>query len=76
MNSVQDSQARDSQDNLMDHSNEDSGSTLTEGHKKAIVGMYAHGTSVADLARWYKVSQAEIREVLRPYVRLDDGRAR
>ena len=60
----------------MNDSHENGGSTLTEGHKKAIVGMYAHGTSVADLAKWYRVSQAEIREVLRPHVRLDVGGAR
>ena len=49
--------------------------TLSEGHKKAIVGMYAHGASIPDLAKWYKVSQKEIREILRPHVRLQDGRS-
>lgn len=51
-----------------------SSSRLTEGHKKAIVGMFANGTSIQKLAEWYSVPQAEIREVLRPFVRLQVGR--
>ena len=51
-----------------------SSSKLTEGHKKAIVGMFANGTSIQKLAEWYGVPQAEIREVLRPFVRLQVGR--
>ena len=47
---------------------------LNEGHKKAIVQMYANGASIRDLSTWYKVSQEVIREVLRPYVRLSTGR--
>lgn len=44
--------------------------TLTEGHKKAIVQMYANGSSIRELARWYKVTPAEIREILRPHVKM------
>jgi Mor family transcriptional regulator len=44
-------------------------SMLNEGHKKAIVQMYANGTRIPDLASWYKVSQAVIREVLKPHIR-------
>ena len=51
-----------------------SSSKLTDGHKKAIVGMFANGTSIQKLAEWYGVPQAEIREVLRPFVRLQVGR--
>lgn len=43
-------------------------SALTEGHIRAIVGMFANGTSVSKLASYYNVPQAEIRRVLRPYV--------
>ena len=32
--------------------------------------MFANGTSILKLAEWYSVPQAEIREVLRPFVRL------
>ncbi len=49
-------------------------SKLTDGHKRAIVNMFANGTSVPKLAEWYGVSQAEIREVLRPHVRIQIGR--
>ncbi len=45
-------------------------SRLNEGQKRAIVQMFATGTSVRDLAEWYQVTQAEIREVLRPHVKL------
>lgn len=49
-------------------------SNLTEGHIRAIVGMYANGTPVPKLASFYNVSQAEIRSVLRPYVSMQaDG---
>lgn len=49
-------------------------SALTDGHIRAIVGMYANGTSVPKLASFYNVSQAEIRRVLRPYVSMQaDG---
>lgn len=44
-------------------------SMLNEGHKKAIVQMYANGARIPDLASWYKVSQAVIREVLKPHIR-------
>jgi hypothetical protein len=44
---------------------------VEEGHRKAIVQMFANGSSIPDLAKWYKLSQAEIREVLRPYVKYD-----
>lgn len=47
---------------------------LTDGHKRAIVAMFASGTSVRELAEWYRVSQDEIREVLKPHVRLVKGR--
>ncbi len=47
---------------------------LTEGHKRAIVSMFASGTSIRQLAEWYRVSQDEIREVLKPHVRLVKGR--
>ncbi len=43
---------------------------LTEGHKRAILAMYADGTSVRDLAAWYRVDQATIRAVLEPHVKL------
>jgi hypothetical protein len=43
---------------------------LTDGHKRAIVHMYSTGTSIPDLAKWYRVDQATIREVLMPHVRL------
>jgi hypothetical protein len=46
-----------------------SADSLTEGEKKAIVGMFAHGTGVRDLAEWYEVDQATIREVLKPHVK-------
>lgn len=51
---------------------------LTEGHKKAIIQMFAHGTSIKDLATWYKTDADTIREVLRPHVRLgvEPGRGR
>ena len=50
---------------------------LSEGEKKAIVQMFAHGSSIPDLANWYKVSQADIREVLRPHVQFGiSGRPR
>lgn len=44
---------------------------LAEGHRKAIVQMFANGSSIPDLAKWYKLSQAEVREVLKPYVKFD-----
>ena len=49
-------------------------SVLSEGHIRAIVGMFAHGTSIPQLASYYKVSQAEIRKVLRPYVTMRGDR--
>ncbi len=49
-------------------------STLTDGHKRAIVNMFANGTSIPKLAEWYGVTQAEVREVLRPHVRFQVGR--
>jgi hypothetical protein len=51
---------------------------LTEGHKRAILDLFADGTSVRDLAQWYGVDQATIRDVLLPYVKLvpADPRAR
>ena len=39
-------------------------SKLSDGHKKAIVQMYAAGSSIQDLATWYRVTSAEVREVL------------
>jgi hypothetical protein len=42
---------------------------LNEGHKKAIVQMFAHGTSIRELAEWYKVDQGTIRELLRPHIK-------
>ena len=44
---------------------------LTDGHKSAIVQMYAHGTSIKDLAAWYNVDRDTIREVLRPHVKFE-----
>jgi hypothetical protein len=51
---------------------------LTEGQKRAILDMFADGTSVRDLATWYRVDQATIRAVLEPHVKLvpADPRAR
>jgi hypothetical protein len=53
-------------------------SQLTDGHKRAIVQMYATGASVPDLAKWYRVDQATIREVLRPHIKfgVEPGRGR
>ena len=48
---------------------------LTDGHRKAIVQMYANGESIRNLATWYRVSQDEIREILRPHVRLSTGKS-
>jgi len=52
--------------------------TLNDGHKKAIVQMFAHGTSIRDLAQWYKVDQDTIRAILRQHVSLavEPGRER
>jgi hypothetical protein len=43
---------------------------LTEGHKAAILEMFANGVSIRDLAQWYRVDQETIREVLRPHVKI------
>ncbi|MCB0215672.1 MAG: hypothetical protein H6648_01095 [Caldilineae bacterium] len=50
---------------------------LSDGEKRAIVQMFAHGSSIPDLASWYKVTQADIREVLKPHVQfVNQGRSR
>jgi uncharacterized protein (DUF433 family) len=43
---------------------------LNEGEQKAIVGMFANGASIRELAEWYRVDAETIREILRPHVRL------
>ena len=50
---------------------------LSDGEKRAIVQMFAHGSSIPELASWYKVTQADIREVLKPHVQfVNQGRSR
>jgi Mor family transcriptional regulator len=49
---------------------------LNEGHKRAIVQMFAHGARIADLAKWYKTDPETIREVLRPHVKMGVETAR
>jgi len=46
---------------------------LTEGHKAAIVQMFSSGTSIAELAKWYRVPRAEVREILKPHIHFMAG---